>query len=140
MATDSNRTDTFPYPRGTVVAVVNDGAMLDEARRGLEEAGFEPSGCEVLHGDEGLARMDVDGTAHGRGGRIVRKLQGIFSDDGEHARRYEEHLRAGHYIVGVKVGDDEPAKQRAAHAFHAAHAEFVNYYAENYVEDLGAKG
>jgi hypothetical protein len=30
-----------------------------------------------------------------------------------------------------------PAKQRAAEALRAAHVRLLNYYADNYVEDLG---
>jgi hypothetical protein len=92
----------------------------------------------VLHGEAGLARIDVGGERHGVAGTVMRRLQAALGDDADHARRYAEHLRAGHYVVSVKVGDDEAAKQRAADALRAAHAEFLNYYAENYVEDLGS--
>ena len=40
-------------------------------------------------------------------------------------------------VVGVAVRDDEAAKERAADALRAAHAESLHYYAKNYVEDLG---
>jgi hypothetical protein len=36
------------------------------------------------------------------------------------------------------VGEDDAAKQRAAGALRGAHAQFINYYADNYVEDLDA--
>ena len=42
-------------------------------------------------------------------------------------RRYADHLRAGHYIVGVAVGDDEAAEQRAADDLRAVHPEFLTY-------------
>ncbi len=51
-------------------------------------------------------------------------------------REYADQLRAGHYVLGVWVGDDEAAKDRAANALRAAHAQVLNYYAEHYVEDL----
>lgn len=34
------------------------------------------------------------------------------------------------------MGEDEAAKQRAADALRAADAQSIDYYAENYVEDL----
>ena len=71
-------------------------------------------------------------------GTVERWLQGLFSDDGDHVRRYAEHLREGHVVIGVAVGDDDAAKMRAADALRAANAEFINYYADNYVEDLSA--
>ena len=129
--------DPFPYPRGRVVAILDDDAAFEDCRRRLEQSGFGPDSYEVLHGEEGLARVDVRGEGHGTSGRIMRRLQAALSDDADHVRRYAQHLRAGHYVVGVAVGEDEGAKRRAAEAFRAAHAELVDYYAENYVEDLG---
>ncbi len=138
MSSSSNQSDSFPYPRGSVVGILIDDAAFDDARQRLERAGFGADRCDVLQGDEGLARIDVEGEAHGMGGTIMRRLQAALSDDADHVRRYAEHLRAGHYVVGVAVGDDEAAKQRAADALRAAHAESLNYYAKTYVEDLAA--
>jgi hypothetical protein len=127
VASNSNPSDSFPYPRGSVVAILTDEVTLEDARQRLEQAGFGADRSDVLHGEAGLARIDVAGKAHGKGGSIMRRLQSVLSDDADHVRRYEEHLRAGHYVVGVTVGDDEAAKQQAADALRAAH-----------VEDLGA--
>ena len=136
MTRNAHATDTFPYPHGSVVGILIDDPALDVARRRLEEAGFDVAGCEVLHGAEGLARIDVDGTAHGRSGSLIRRLQATFSDDADHVRRYAEHLRKGHYVVGVPVGEDEAAKESAADALRASAPESLQYFAENYVEDL----
>jgi len=136
MTTDAHTSDTFPYPRGSVVAVLTDAGALENARRRLEAAGFDADGCDVLQGEEGLARIDVEGEAHGRSGSLMRRLQSALSDDADHVREYAGHLEAGHYVVGVPVGEDEAAKTRAAEALRAAPAETLHYYAENYVEDL----
>jgi hypothetical protein len=136
-ASDSTPSDFFPYPRGRVVAILADDATFEAARRRLEQSGFEPDRYDILHGEQGLARIDVQGEAHGTGGGVMRRLQAALSDDADHVRRYAEHLRAGHYVVGVAVGEDERDKQRVADAFRASHAEFVHYYADNYFEDLG---
>jgi hypothetical protein len=138
MAANSTPSDSFPYPRGSVVGILTDEATFEDARARLSQGGFGADRCDVLHGEEGLARIDVDGEAHGRGGTLMRRLQSVLSDDSDHVGDYAEHLRAGHYVVGVAVGDDEIAKQRVAEALRAAHGEVVHYYAENYVEDLGA--
>ena len=137
MAGNSTATDSFPYPRGRVVGVLADDASFEDARRRLEQAGFGADRCDVLHGEQGLARIDLEGTAHGKGGAIMRRLQAALSDDADRARGYAEDLRAGRYLVGVAVGEDEAAKQRAADALRASRAESISYYAENYVEDLG---
>jgi hypothetical protein len=136
---DTNARDRFPYPGGSVVGVFADDAAVDDARERLEQAGFEPDRYEVLEGERDAERIDVGGEGHGLGGSIIRELQTLFSDDAAHVRRYAEHLRAGHYVLGVSVGEDEATKERAASALRGADAQFLNYYAENYVEDLGGK-
>jgi hypothetical protein len=138
--TSSNPPDSFPYPRGSVVGIITDDAALVDTRRRLEQAGFGADRCDVLHGEEGLARIDVGGGRHGTVGTFMRRIQAALGDDADHARRYAEHLRAGHYVIGVAVGEDEAAKQRAADALRAGDAEFLNYYADNYVEDLSSSG
>jgi hypothetical protein len=135
---DPHVRDQFPYPRGDIVAGFLDEAAFDGAREHLEQAGFGPGAYEVLHGERDAARVDITGQAHGLAGSIFRRLQAAMTDEAELARRYAEHLRGGHYLVAVSVGDDEAAKQRAAAALRAAHAQFLSYYATNYIEDLGA--
>jgi hypothetical protein len=133
---DPNAQDRFPYPQGSVVGVLRDDAAVAAARERLEQAGFGPDRYDVLHGDAGLARIDVEGDAHGLGGAIRRKLQSVLSDDADHVRRYADALRDGDYVVGVDVGEDEAARRQAADALRAAGAESIDFYAENYVEDL----
>lgn len=107
------------------------------ARERLDQAGFTPNDYQVLHGEDDAGRIDITGEAHGRMGRIFRRLQDAVTDEGDYVRRYAEYLRDGHYLVGVRVGDEEAAKKRAAAALHEADAQFLTYYAANYIEDLG---
>ena len=95
----------------------------------------------MLEGERDAGRIDVKGEAHG----LVRhhqalQLQGVFSDDADHARRYAEHLRDGHFLLGISVGEDEATKQRAADALRGADAQSIHYFADNYVEDLNGSG
>jgi hypothetical protein len=137
---DPQAGDHFPYPRGNVVGVFLDDAALAVAGERLKQAGFGSDRYEVLHGERDVGSIDPKGEAHGLAGTVIRKLQAVLSDDADHVGRYAEHLRAGHYLVGVPVGEDEGAKQRAADAMRAADAQLLDYYADNYVEDLGANG
>ena len=136
MVGDPQAGDHFPYPRGNVVGVFLDDTALAVARERLKQAGFGSDRYDVLEGERDVGRIDLKGEEHGRAGTIMRRLQAVLSDDADHARRYAEHLRDGHYVVGVSVGEDAAAKQRAADALRAADAQFLNYYADTYVEDL----
>ena len=140
MADDPKARDRFPYPGGNVVGVLLDDASLNSARERLAQAGFAPDRYDVMAGEHDVGRIDVKGEAHGLAGTVKRWVQGVFSDDADHARQYAEHLREGHFVLGVSVGEDEAAKLRAADALRGADAQFINYYAENYVEDLSGSG
>ncbi len=140
MADDPKARDRFPYPGGNVVGVLLDDASLNSARERLTQAGFAPDRYDVLAGEHDVDRIDVKGEAHGLAGTVKRWVQGVFSDDADHARQYAEHLREGHFVLGVSVGEDDAAKLRAADALRGADAQFINYYAENYVEDLSGSG
>ena len=140
MADDPESRDRFPYPGGNVVGVLLDDAALNGARERLAQAGFAPDRYDVMEGERDAGRIDVKGEGHGLVGTVKRWLQDVFSDDADHAERYAEHLRDGHFVLGVSVGEDEAAKQRAADALRGADAQFINYYAENYVEDLSGSG
>ena len=139
MTGDVHARDHFPYPRGDVAGAFVDGEAFDAARERLEEAGFAPDRYEVLHGERDVEKLDTTGEAHGWMGRTFRRLQSAVTDEGEHMRRYAEYLRSGSYLVGVAVGEDEAVKQRAAEAMRDS-ADFLVYYAANYIEDLGASG
>jgi hypothetical protein len=141
MSTSPDTTrDRFPYPEGTVIGVLLDETADGLARERLAQAGFGPESYDVLQGAADVGRIDVEGEAHGLAGTVKRWFQGVMSDDADHARRYADHLRHGHLVLGVTVGEDAAAKARAADALRGADAKFINYYAENYVEDLDAGG
>jgi hypothetical protein len=55
---------------------------------------------------------------------------------GAGAREYADRLLAGDYVLGVFVGRDDGAKARAAEAMRASGGDFINYYADTYVESL----
>jgi hypothetical protein len=127
----------FSYPSGSVVGGFVDESASISARERLDHAGFGRDDYEVLYGEDDAGRIDITGEAHGTMGRVFRRLQDPVTDEGDRVRRYAEYLRGGHYLIGVRVGDDEAAKQRAAAALHEADAQFLTYYAASYIEDLG---
>jgi hypothetical protein len=127
--------DRFPYPRRLVVGLLRDEQGVQRASERLRRGGFESDRYTVLHGADDARSLDVTGEAHGLRGEVIRALQAASGDDLDHVRRHAEHLAGGGYVVAVAVGEDEDAKQRAADALRAD-GEFLNYYADNYIESL----
>jgi hypothetical protein len=131
--------DRFPYPRRLVVGLFHDEQGVHRASERLRRSGFESARFTVLHGAGDARSLDVTGEAHGLRGEVIRALQAASSDDLDHVRRHSEHLAGGGYVVAVAVGEDEDAKRRAADALRAD-GEFLNYYADNYIESLDSAG
>jgi hypothetical protein len=129
--------DRPPYPLEMVAGTFGDEQSVQRAVGALRRAGFQPADCDILHGAEDAESLDVTGEAHGLRGRVIRALQAASSSDLDHVRHHAQHLRAGGYVIGVDVGEDEEAKRRAAGALRAGGGEFLHYYADLYIESLG---
>jgi hypothetical protein len=134
--TDAARFERFPYPRRLVVGLFEGDQDVQQAVETLERAGFGVDSYEVLHGEEDARSLDLEGEAHGMSGRALRALQAASSYDREHTRRHVEHLRGGGQVLAVSVGADEDAKRRAAEAMRENGGEFINHYADTYVESI----
>jgi hypothetical protein len=133
---DTSRFERFPYPRHLVVGLFGSEQDLQHAVEALEQVRFDSDSYEVLQGEEDARSLDLEGAAHGMSGRVLRALQAASSYDRDHTRRHVEHLQGGGQVLAVLVGEDEDAKRRAADAMREHGGEFINYYADTYVESL----
>lgn len=133
---DTPRFERFPYPLRLVVGLFETEQGVQRAVEALERIGFESDSYEVLSGEEDARSLDLEGSAHGLSGKFLRALQASSSYDRDHTRRHVEHLEGGGPVLAVFVGEDEDAKRRAAEAMREHGGEFINYYADTYVESL----
>ncbi|HEX2220848.1 MAG TPA: hypothetical protein VHG35_18775 [Gemmatimonadales bacterium] len=124
------------YPTRKVIGVVNTPDSLDRVLGELADAGFGREAIKVFSGDEGIRCIDPSGVHHGLIGRLTRVFQNI-GDEREHMDRYEQELRAGHFVVVVST-PDEQSKERAREAFRVAGGHFVDYYGPLLIEHLVA--
>lgn len=126
-ATEQQLDRFLRYPARKVVGVVNASADLEAALGALAAAGVAADAIQVFAGDEGIRAVDPDGRHHGLLGRLTRALQAI-GEEYEHMRRYEEELRAGHYLVVVSVPEEKAARERVAGILRQHGGHFVDYY------------
>jgi hypothetical protein len=94
----------------------------------LKAAGFTADEIEVLTGEEGARRIDVNGGEHGVLAHIVRSILKTLGEyEIPHAKRHEQELLAGHFGIGVIAKQEEHQKKvRGILKSHNGH--FINFY------------
>jgi hypothetical protein len=88
-----------PYPRGDVVAVIDDRQSAERALRALREAGLPEDDLDLV---DGPTLVQADRSFRRRRGRLQRLeawLSTLFSDDASYARTYVLEAERGHYLV-----------------------------------------
>jgi hypothetical protein len=124
------------YPTRQVVGVVSTAADLNNILQALADAGIGREAIKVFSGEEGIRTIDPKGIYHGLIGRLTRVAQ-TLGEELEHMVRYEEELRAGHFLVVVST-PDERSKETAYRAFRDHGGRFVDYYGPLAIEHLVA--
>lgn len=134
---DRNKTPDFiAYPMNKVVGFIDDLGGVKAALGDLRAAGFKAEDIQVLTGEEGARRIDVNGDEHGEFAHIVRSIQKTLGDyEIPHAKRHQQELLAGHFGIGVTAKDGEDRnKVRDILKSHKGH--FVNFYGRWVMEPL----
>jgi hypothetical protein len=122
------RRDFIPYPMRRVVGTIASSPQADATVGALLEAGFERADIEVLHGEEGLHRLDLTGAQHGLLAQVHRTLVWSVGDfEATSLARHAEALRAGKFVIMVLAKGREKRKL-AADILSAHGAEFIGYY------------
>jgi hypothetical protein len=118
-----------------VVAVIDDPSEAAVAAHELQEAGFDATAITVLQGEDGAARIDGMGRAHGVRSRLRRLLAFTVMDQLPDFVLYERALRDGRSVLIVRAPGD--ADKRRAHEILRAHGgHFANYYGRFATEEL----
>lgn len=131
---NSTNEDLLVYPTNKVVGIIDNSAKTEAAIDALAKAGFDTDEIEVFCGQKGANIVDSGGEEHGVLAKILRTIQ-TFGTDYEHAKRHEEELQAGHFMITVPVDEDED-KQEAADILKANGGYFINYYGALTIEEI----
>jgi uncharacterized protein len=130
MDSETRNNDAFlPYPTDRVVGTIDDVKEVRAAIEALSQAGFAQGDVEVLHGEDGLTRLDPTGAEHGFLARFQRTLIRTAGpmEEYKHLMRHVEDVRAGRFVVMVLA--KASAQRRTAAAILSSHgAEFIGFY------------
>jgi uncharacterized protein (TIGR02246 family) len=124
----ADRRDFVSYPTNRVVGTVTDAEKAREAIGALLRAGFGHDDIDLLHGEDGLHRLDQTGADHGFLAQFQRTLIRTFeTEEFKHLQHQVEDVRAGRCVVMVLTKRRE---QRivAGDILHQHGAEFVGFY------------
>jgi len=118
-----------------LIAVMDDPDQAEAALQALiTQEQYAPGDLEVLSGEAGEDRLDFSGERHGLLARWRRQIQAL-TDEYQLARRYEDELRRGRYLLLVQVSHEDQAR-RLCHLLQTYGGHFIHYYGPLIVESF----
>ena len=115
------------YPRGRVLAVIDDPDAAERAASAIVAAGIDPDSIELFRGVGDAAAFDGTGAQHGVGARVRRAVEFVLMDQAPDLAWYEAALRDGRSVVSVRVRG-RAAVARVAAVLRANGGHFINHF------------
>lgn len=124
-------------PTNKVIGIIDSADDTKAALRDLTTAGFSAEVLDLLMDAEGARRIGATNEGHEVTVHIFHSTQKVpsFYDAPIIARRIEQELQAGHYVVGVTAKFAE-AKERACEVLKSHRGHFINFYGPWAAESL----
>ena len=114
------------YPLHKVVGVLDNVEALESCIDELREHRFKDPDIDSYYGEEGIEKIDLEGTRHGTLGKLLRIMQHL-GPDRTYVERYEKFLRDGDAIIMVHVTN--AARRRiASEVIHKYSHQRVTYF------------
>ncbi len=125
---NTDRSDFIAHPTNRVVGTVADAVKAQAAVEALLQAGFDRRDIEVLHGDEGLHRLDPNGSEHGFFAHVQRTFIRTFElEEFKQLTHHVEDIRAGRFVIEV-LTKKRILRILAADILHQHGAEYVGFH------------
>jgi len=123
------------YPSGWTLAVLDDAAAARNALQELEGRGVTADDVVFLAGEDAAEALERLGSSAGFLGRMRRGLQFMTMDPLPDLVVYEEAMRLGHPVVGIRVADADRRRDLIAMLRrHGAH--FINRFGAWATEEI----
>lgn len=124
-----DREDFISYPTNRVVGTVADAGIAQAAITALLQAGFGKQDIDILHGETGAQRLDLDGAEHGFLAQFQRTLirTGAHVEEYRHLANHLADLRAGRFVIMVLAPKREQ-RLLAADVLNSHGSGFVAFY------------
>ena len=121
--------DFIAYPTNRVVGTIADAPNARAAIEELLQAGVDREDIDILHGEDGLHRLDPSGAEHGflaRFQRTVIRLAGP-AEESVYLQHHVDDVRAGRFVIMV-LAELEDRRNLVARILNDHGAEFVGFY------------
>jgi len=115
------------YPRGRLLAVIDDPAAIGAVLEQLGAAGIEPARLEVYRGEDAAAAFDGTGAHHGPFARLRRIVEFLMMDQAPDLAWYEAAARGGRSVLSVRPKGGEQVRTAVA-VIRANGGHFINHF------------
>lgn len=125
-------------PNGRVCAILETVETAGNSLDAMIVSGVNIEDIEIYFGKKGVDVIDSNATQHGVLASIAKAFRAYGDEENKSLHIYEDALEKGEYVMTVKTGDKDEAKEKVRKilADHSAHN--INYFGSWVVEGMKA--
>jgi hypothetical protein len=126
--------DFVAFPVNNLVAVFEDVESLNATVNELQGNGFAEDEIRSFVGEEGIAKLDFDGSRHGPLAELLRYLQHI-GPDRTYLERYKKYMQDGDSLLMVNAPKQD-RREAAAEIMRKHSTHRVTYFGPLVIEEV----
>jgi hypothetical protein len=121
-------------PMHRVTAMFESRGQVKPVLEPLHGAGFGDDKIEVFVGREGVEKLDLEGSHHGKVIHFLREAQLATADEEYLFRELDQAVRGGGAVIGIVTDGDEARKKQAVEILKSHGAHEVYYWGQWSIE------